>query len=330
MKKIVSFILIFSLSLTMCLSAFALDDTTISLDSMQTNMGETVTLTLSLKNNPGIAGLTVSLKYDTEVLTLIDVQNGSLFSEIEVGKNYLWENDKNIIADGSLATFTFEVSENAPVGTYIVEVISRKCANEDLEDVNLTTGNGKIIVKLPACDHSFVDNVCEKCDTVLAVSQNGKFESADTNITGDIKVPLSSNGVGVSVIGFGAFKNCLSLSSVMLFDNVTEIADDAFEGVAEDFVIKCYEDSPASKWAKEHNVNYEIVPIPYGNVDGNNKIDIFDLIDFAKYTVDGTVIDMRAANTVAPNKSDRAVDIFDLIALAQHVVDDSVVLGPTA
>ena len=180
-------------------------------------------------------------------------------------------------------------------------------------------------------DHSFTNNTCSKCGTTLEISTDGKFNGVDTTVTGDITVPLASNGVSVSIIGAGAFKDCASLSSVMIYDNITEIADDAFEGVSDNFVIKCYEDSPASVWAEEKGVNYEIVPIPYGNVNADGATDIFDLIALAKHTVDsGTVIDTRAANTNAPDKADRNIDIFDLIALAKHICNPEFALGPKA
>ena len=332
MKRIISFALILALSLGVIpVTSFATNIPTLSFNSVQAQAGDTVSLTLSVENNPGIAGLAVSIKYDTTALTLTNTKKGSLFSGFTAAKNFAWDESENVTEDGVLATFTFTVSETASAGDYTIEIIPRSCTNEDLDDVEVSVINGKISIKLPTCDHTFSNNVCSKCGTTLNVSANGKFESLDTTATGNITVPLSSNGVCISSIGAGAFKNCASLLSVMLYDSVTEIADDAFEGVSDDFVIKCYEDSPASVWAEENGVAYEIVPVPYGNVNADGATDIFDLIALAKYIVGSeSVIDTRAANTSAPDKADRTVDIFDLIALAKHICNSEFVLGPKA
>ncbi len=216
---------------------------------------------------------------------------------------------------------------------YNLETVHFIGSEEEWNTITVWAGNGYLLNAniIFVCDHTFSNNVCSKCGTELNISTDGKFESVDKTATGNITVPLASNGVIVSSIGAGAFKDCASLSSVMLYDNITEIADDAFEGVSDNFVIKCYEDSPASVWAEENGMNCEIVPIPYGNVNADEATDIFDLIDLAKYTVGSeNVIDTRAANTDAPDKSDRTVDIFDLIALAKHICNSETVLGPTA
>ena len=182
---------------------------------------------------------------------------------------------------------------------------------------------------LPICEHDFSNNICSKCGVELEISSDGKFNGVNTTATGEIKVPIASNGVIITTISAGAFKDCSVLKSVMIYDSVIEIANDAFDSVSDDFVIKCYEDSPISLWAEENGVNYEIVPIPYGNVNADRTVDIFDLIALAKYTVGSEdAIDTRAANTNAPDKMDRTVDIFDLITLAKYICNSETVLGP--
>ena len=256
-----------------------------------------------------------------------------------------------VIPDGvtSIKSYTFYSCNNLASITIssgvasIAEYAFNDCSNlttvyftgtqEEWEQITIRIGNEPLLNAniIFVCDHSFTNNVCSKCGAELNISNDGKFNGVDTTVTGNITVPLASNGALVSTLGVGAFKNCVLLKSVMVYDSVTEIADDAFDGVSENFVIKCYEDSPISVWAEENGVAYEIVPIPYGNVNADGATDIFDLIALAKHTVSaGAPIDIRAANTSAPDKADRNIDIFDLIALAKHICNPEHVLGPKA
>ena len=151
MKKIISCILALLLILTSINSTaiFAVDveTPTISFDTVETEAGETVTLQLSIDNNPGIAGLAVSLKYDTNVLSLTETKKGTLFSGFTAAKNFAWDESEDVTADGILATFTFKILETAASGEYNIEVIVRSCTNENLDDVICNVQNGKITVK---------------------------------------------------------------------------------------------------------------------------------------------------------------------------------------
>ena len=151
MKKIISCILALLLILTSINSTaiFAVDveTPTISFDTVETEAGETVTLQLSIDNNPGIAGLAVSLKYDTNVLLLTETKKGTLFSGFTAAKNFAWDESEDVTTDGVLATFTFKILETAASGEYNIEVIVRSCTNENLDDVICNVQNGKITVK---------------------------------------------------------------------------------------------------------------------------------------------------------------------------------------
>lgn len=332
MRKIILSVLSMALFLSLtCFPASAsTQNPTIKVEDASSKKGEQVSVDISLENNSGLAYLEIALTYPAQ-FELVSVENGDLISDFTKGKNYLWVADEDISTDGVLATLTFNIPSTVDSGTYTVGVNLRGAYTYDEATVDFDITEGTITILQDICDHSFTNNVCSKCGAELNISTDGKFESVDTTVTGDIKVPLASNGVLVSSIGAGAFKDCASLSSVMVYDNVTEIADDAFDGVSDDFVIKCYEDSPISVWAEENGVNYEIVPVPYGNVNADEATDIFDLIALAKHTVgNSNVIDTRAANTSAPDKADRTVDIFDLIKLAKHICNPETVLGPNA
>ncbi|MBQ7751956.1 MAG: hypothetical protein IJR79_03185, partial [Clostridia bacterium] len=55
------------------ITAFAEDEATIKVSQSEAKAGETVEVTVSLENNPGIISMLLSVSYDKRTLTLRDV-----------------------------------------------------------------------------------------------------------------------------------------------------------------------------------------------------------------------------------------------------------------
>ena len=119
--------------------------------------GDTVTVTVSIKNNPGILGLLLSLEYDESVLTLTGTSNGSTVSELtylepsrlESGANYLWYGSRTgTVTDGSLLVLTFKVANGAAAGTYPIRLTYSEQDTYDgnYEPVIATVADGAVIV----------------------------------------------------------------------------------------------------------------------------------------------------------------------------------------
>lgn len=66
---------------------------------------------------------------------------------------------------------------------------------------------------------------------------------------------------GLTSIGSKAFTECASLQSVVLPKSLVEIGEDAFKEDPEERPVKLivYKDSYAEKWAKENDVEYEVI-----------------------------------------------------------------------
>ncbi len=170
----------------------------LTMDSIVTSAGKEITLSLNIKNNPGIAGLAISLIYDEDVFTLKDVKNGNLFDAFTYGKNFVWDDSQNITSDGTLATFVFSVSEDAEAGDYIFEIISRSCVNIDLEDVELlsvnptvtvsdfiygdTNGDGSIDMKDVVLLRKYMANYDYDTESSSEVVEPGADANGDSNI----------------------------------------------------------------------------------------------------------------------------------------------------
>ncbi len=150
MKKVLSIMTVLILLMTALgasVFANAQEAPIIGFGSTEAGAGDTISLELSITNNPGIAGLAVSVKYDTNALTLTGTKKGDLFSGYTAALNYAWDESFDVTADGVLATFTFKLADDIAPGEYDIQVIVRSCTNEDFDDVVCDVLSGRITVK---------------------------------------------------------------------------------------------------------------------------------------------------------------------------------------
>ncbi len=119
--------------------------------------GDTVTVTVSVKNNPGILGMLLSVKYDESVLTLVSTANGDATaaltylepSRLVSGSNYLWYGSKTgQITDGTVLTLTFKVADNASAGIYPIAVAysSQDTYDAGYNPIIATVADGTVVI----------------------------------------------------------------------------------------------------------------------------------------------------------------------------------------
>ena len=95
--------------------------------------GETIEVTVSVRNNPGIIAAALRLSYDPQVLKLLRVRNGDVFTEdafqsggdltaVPFGTVWVQSLSANNTQNGTLVTYTFAVAADAPAGTTAVTV----------------------------------------------------------------------------------------------------------------------------------------------------------------------------------------------------------------
>ena len=225
MKRILLCILVLILAFTCVnITVFAASEKTptISFDSAKAEKGETVTLELNLENNPGIAAMLISLKYDETALTLTGTKKGTLFSGFTAGKNFAWDDSKNITKNGVMATFTFAVSDTAEPGEYGIEIIIRQCINEDYDDIACTVQNGKIVVKgepKPVeTSGSCGDNLTWSLDLktgLLTISGSGAmYDYENTDVPWGTEITEVVLPKGITSIGKSAFEDCSAITKV--------------------------------------------------------------------------------------------------------------------
>jgi len=122
-------------------------------------LGSRINVTISLADNPGIVSATLTVKYDTNALTLVDVNDlGNLGTQVHKPQfvspyTLAWANDtitENITFNGDIVTLTFEISNDAEIGDYPIEISydydDYDIYNVNAEKIKFYTVDGKITV----------------------------------------------------------------------------------------------------------------------------------------------------------------------------------------
>ena len=162
MKKILSVGLALMLLLACIpLSASAENDPVFAAGNAEANPGDTIEIPILIENNPGIVAFSVSISYNRNVLTLQDASaDGSVFPAegITFGGSYdtdsfniIWfdgTSTENYTLSGTIATLTFLVKEDAPIGDSVISVSyqSSSVVDVNLQDVAFSTRNGAVTV----------------------------------------------------------------------------------------------------------------------------------------------------------------------------------------
>ena len=164
MKKILSTLILLSLlisSLIIVSTVSGANNAVLAVGSIEATAGETVTVDITIENNPGILGMTLKVTYDESILTLTAVKRGDAMSALTFTppKNLssgcmlpfdaleIYDED---IKDGTVATLTFAVAENADAGSTGKIYLSYNdgaIIDNDLNVLDIDLREGSVTVK---------------------------------------------------------------------------------------------------------------------------------------------------------------------------------------
>ncbi len=180
--------------------------------SVKGTAGSTVSVTLSLKNNPGIVAAKVKLAFDTKVLTLKEVKDagvlGSAMHTPSLNSPYTlyWFNGtatENYTVNGVAATLVFEIKDSAAVGHYAVTAStdSENIYNADMDEVEFITVSGEVeVIDVVLGDLNGDDKVNVKDNMMLAryLAEWPDYDESTVNLAaadlnGDGKVNVKDN-----------------------------------------------------------------------------------------------------------------------------------------
>ena len=162
MKKILTFIIIIAMTLSMGVPAFAATPATVTVASpaAAVNPGSTVDVAVTIADNPGMDVMKLKFSYDTAALTLKDIELGNVMTGTFT-KNLdkavaLLEaaGTTNATGNGTLVTLKFEVKSTATAGNYTIDFLVAEAVNRNEERVALTTQAGTVSVVVPVTTYT--------------------------------------------------------------------------------------------------------------------------------------------------------------------------------
>ena len=162
MKKILTFIIIIAMTLSLGAPAFAATPATVTVASptAAVNPGSTVDVAVTIADNPGMDVMKLKFSYDTTALTLKDIELGSVMTGTFT-KNLdkavaLLEaaGTTNATGNGTLVTLKFEVKSTAAAGNYTIDFLVAEAVNRDEARVALTTQAGTVSVEIPVATYT--------------------------------------------------------------------------------------------------------------------------------------------------------------------------------
>lgn len=154
-KRLISFIAAVLLVLSSVLTASAAGSgVTLTIDQVTAEPGASVSVPVSVANNTGICGATISISYDSS-LTLTDITAGSALSSLTMTKpgkltanpfNIVWDGVDEDTTSGTIAVLTFTAPQES--GTYAISAsyADGDVLDGDLNPVDLTISNGAVVV----------------------------------------------------------------------------------------------------------------------------------------------------------------------------------------
>lgn len=161
MKKNIGFIItavvlaIATIAVGVLLIVKNIGETTVSLGDSKGINGDIVEIPLTIEKNHGIWGGQIIIDYDSDNISFISIENGTVFEGCEVNdtgdsvallatQTLLKNTDKN----GVIATLKFKIKANTDDGEHKLTFNSEtNFCNEDEEMVEVGFNDGKIIVK---------------------------------------------------------------------------------------------------------------------------------------------------------------------------------------
>lgn len=185
----------------------------LSVSSVSAEKGGTVTVNVSLSNNPGIYGIKVKTEYDSSALQLKSMSNGNVFPVSEAicneAKGVYVANSSdfnNVTGNGTLFKLEFKVLDGADAASCNVSVKLEKAQNVDGGKIDVSGGSGKVTVE--KCIHNKKTQtvaatcetegetkvVCTKCGEVFETNKIPATGHKNTEIRNKVDATTTTEG----------------------------------------------------------------------------------------------------------------------------------------
>lgn len=207
---------------TVWMSAVSAAGPLLSASDGSANVGDTVTITVSISQNPGINWSSFYVQYDSSKLQLVSAQNGEVmnswdsYSASQANGSYLvtthTSTTKNTSKDGTMAVLTFKVLDSAAGSECVVSLSPKECYTDtgtSIEKVGVSTVNGTITVSDSESSDSSSGGQTDGNENQSGsgsagtsggsssenahVSNNGQNTSNDSSASGNGSIHIGSN-----------------------------------------------------------------------------------------------------------------------------------------
>lgn len=228
-KIVITLLTILIVMLAMVGESFAADSFSAGLtpNSSRVNKGDVVKVTFKLSSinvDGGVNGITATLKYDSDVLTVdedvAELNDWSVTFNKNNG-NLAFEKQDPITNDEEIATFSFKVSDNTSATSSTIKLVSIKGANSSLnDDVSISDISTTITIASASVSETPEPTVSESpspsisvvpsptVTTTATATSNGTTvyngNMADTGSTPNYVIPLI---IAIAVLGIISFIN---------------------------------------------------------------------------------------------------------------------------
>ena len=225
-SKIISVLVSLAVLIMSNISIHADTVPTISVGQVSADMGATVAVPITISDNTGICGATISIDYD-ERLVLTSIEKGSAFSDLSMTKpgnlsgnpfNLVWDGMEADSSNGTLATLTFLLPNESGTFNINASYDYGDIVDGDLAPINVMIQSGYITVGNSG--EGGGETPENNDDLMISV------ESQSTNSGGSIAVPIkitNNNGICGATLSV-AYDNRLTLTSVNKGDALSTLS----------------------------------------------------------------------------------------------------------
>ena len=312
----------------------ASDDPTFVVGSAQGAVGDVVSVPLSLKNNPGITALKVSIAYPVDSFELLSVEDAGLFESAvstssftknPVTVSWFAADSGNKKDNGELCILKFRIKDDAKSGEITVSYDEEDVFDNTFTNVSFKTENGSITV---GCSHS-TEAATESSELPVDVPSfvlssakgvEGKEVAVTLSVLNNpgitsLSVDIAYSGKDLQLQAIedaGLFESAVSTSSyekdpVTISWFASDSGNKENSGVLATLVFKIKENAETS----EITLSYD-----EDNVFDNTFTNV------AFHTIDGTITAEQAAKELLGDADcDESISIFDATAIQRFLAE---------
>ena len=166
--------------------------------------GDTVTVSVSLANNPGIMAAAIKAVYDDSVLELVsvDLNTTNFNGQFQTGAKIVWAGSADNATNGEFITITFKVLDGAEGSTVVsIAYDEGDICNEAEEDVNFAVMPGSVIFDTEPTEAPVTDDTAAPStdDTTEAPAT-----TAGTEPTNPTAPQTADAGIAVAAVALAA------------------------------------------------------------------------------------------------------------------------------